>query len=276
MTSTSQISPEIPVYRIGSVPYLNVQPMLWAIHKGLVGQGRASIHGEVPRQLAALLAAGQFDTAIVPVFEYLRHPDLYHYIPAGAIACNGPVASVMLYSAQPMEELKTIYLDSSSLTSVHLFRVIAAERGLHFDYLDTNQHPVPRPLSPGAGWVVIGDPAIAETGRHPNTLDLGEAWKELTGLPFVFAAWLTPRAPAPAGLGDLLAESLDYGLKHLPQIAEDVAEQFGVMPEYALQYFSNSIQYHLGNDELAGWAHFALLCHRHGLIKSLPPLRPAF
>lgn len=258
---------------LGTVPYLNVQPMLWAIEQGICGSG-VSIISEVPRRLAASLAAGAYDTAIVPVFEYFRHPDLYTYIRGPVIASRGEVYSVLLFSAEPWEKLKRVYLDTSSLTSVHLFKILAAEKGIELEYLDAGSHSVPFPLPPGTGWVVIGDRAIAEQGRHPFALDLGLAWRELTNLPFVFAAWLVPSGIQKPELVALLNESLELGMQNLEKVAADSAVRFGVSQEFALRYFTSFIQYYLGDEELAGWAEFGRLCHKHGLISNLPELRP--
>ncbi len=258
---------------LGTVPYLNVQPMLWAIERGLVGKG-ISIVSEVPRRLAASLNNGAYDTAIVPVFEYFRHPNQYTYIQGPVIASRGEVYSVLLFSTEPWETLKRVYLDSSSLTSVNLFKVLAAEKGLHVEYIDTSHHAPPLPLPPGTGWVVIGDPAMAQRGMHPCSMDMGLAWRDLTGLPFVFAAWLAPRNLRKPGLAELLNESLETGLQNLERVAADSAARFGFSPQFALRYFTTHIHYHLGNEELAGWAEFGRLCYKHGLTSSLPELQP--
>lgn len=247
--------------------------MLWAIENKLVG-AVVTIVPAIPRSLASALAGGAYDAAIVPVFEYFRHPELYTYVPGPVIASRGEVHSVFLYSADTWTTLKTVYLDKSSLTSVNLFKVLAAEKGVDLRYVDTSEQPVPYPLPPGTGWVVIGDPAIAEWGRHPHTLDLGLAWKELTGLPFVFAAWLVPHGVRQPGLAALLSESLRLGLANLQQVCNDSAARFGVTPEFALRYFTRYLHYHLGYEELAGWAEFGRLLYKHGLISVPPPLRP--
>src|SRR5690606_13960276 len=121
--------------------------MIWAINKGLTGR-RVSVIPRVPRELASELYTGHFDTAIVPVFEYFRHPGHYRYINGPVIATRGAVLSVMLYSAEPISKLKTVYLDASSLTSVHLFQVLAAEGGYQLNFVDTGSNPVRLPLPP--------------------------------------------------------------------------------------------------------------------------------
>ena len=258
---------------LGIVSYLNVQPIIWAIEKGLVGNN-VQVVPEVPRRLAENLSKGAYHTGIVPVFEYFRRPGFYTYLQAPGIAARGEVYSVVLYASEPMERLSTVYLDASSLTSVHLFKVLAAEKGLDLTFLDTGEHRVPHPLPADTGWVVIGDPAIAEVGRHPYSVDLGLAWQELTGLPFVFAAWLVPQNVHRDGMAQLLIQSLAVGLENIEKVAADSSVRFGVTPEFALRYFTNYIQYHLGDEELAGWNEFGRLCHKHGLIPELPDIRP--
>jgi chorismate dehydratase len=257
---------------IGTVPYLNVQPMVWAIEQGLVGND-VKLVPAVPSKLADMLARGECDTAIVSVFEYFRRPELYTYLDAPVIGARDEVFSVMMYSSQPWESLRRVYLDASSLTSVNLFKVLSAEKGLALEYLDTAQHAVPRPLPPGTGWVVIGDPAIAEAGKHPCSVDLGLEWHRLTGLPFVFAAWLVPEGERPRGMADLLNRSLEMGLANLEQVARDSAARFGVTAEFALRYFTKYISYHFGKEELAGWNAFGELCLKHRLITKVPEFR---
>jgi chorismate dehydratase len=260
-----------PPFKIGIVSYLNVQPLIWQFRNE---PEKVTITSEIPRKLAESLYHGAYDSAIVPVFEALRHPGIYSYIPGSAIAATGPVDSVMLYSSCPLENIRTVYLDSSSLTSVNLFKVIAAERGLQIEFRSTEVHPVPLPLPGDTAWVVIGDPAIAQREKHPFVHDLAGMWVELTGLPFVFAAWLVPRAANPQGLGTLLREAREWGMAHLPEIAAATAEKFGTTPEFALSYFSNSLHFDLGEEEMKGWRHFGKLCHKHGLIPSVPEIRP--
>lgn len=257
---------------IGTVPYLNVQPMVWAIEQGLTGKD-ATLLPEVPSQLAKRLVRKECDTAIVSVFEYYRNPDLYTYIDAPVIASRNNVYSVMMYSADPWEKLTTVYLDAASLTSVNLFKVLSAEKGLNFEFRDTSRYPVPEPLPRGTGWVVIGDPAIAEAGKHPYAIDLGHEWKNLTGLPFVFAAWLVPAGIIRPGMAELLNESFRLGWENLEIVARDSAERFGISPEFALLYFTKNIHYHFGEAELAGWNAFGKLCYKHGLISKVPVLR---
>ena len=259
---------------LGTVPYLNVQPIIWALETGRLACPGLKIVPEVPRILAAELFEGRYDAAIVPVYESIRHPETYRYLNAPVIAARGAVYSVMLFSASPWEELHTIWLDRSSLTSVHLVQVLSAEKGLSIIFRDFGDQAMPALLSAGEGMVVIGDPAFAQHGRHAYAYDLALEWQAITALPFVFAAWLVPPGEHPAGMAAILIESLEIGLNCLEEVAKDSARRFGVTEEFALRYFTNNIHYELGPEELAGWQEFARLCFKHGLAKQPVTLRP--
>lgn len=264
--------------RIGTVPYLNVQPLIWAIQRGHVdpaafGFAGADVEGAVPRELASRLAAGEFDVALVPVFEYLRNPE-YSIARGGAIATHGRVGSVTIFSEEPLDRVRVIHLDPGSLTSVNLTRIVAAERGLRVRF---DEGPAPaapgEPLPSGMARLLIGDPAIAESGRHRHQYDLGTLWFELTGLPFVFAAWLVRNGAHSASAAGFLARSRDVGVENLELVASETAAEFGVTPEFALRYFRENLHFFLGPMEEGGWRRYAELAARHGLIDRVPELR---
>jgi len=174
--------------RLGIVPYLNVLPLLEGLdatfpaHQWL----RAT-----PRQLGEALQRRDLDIAIVSTFEGLRCG--YQLLPGAMIGANGPVRSVALYSKVPLHQIRHILLDRASLSSVALVRILAND----LLQIDPVYETSPEPFTPEFCWqdnkhdalVVIGDTALAWEHTFPYTLDLGEGWKRLTGLPFVFAGW---------------------------------------------------------------------------------------
>jgi chorismate dehydratase len=256
--------------RIGTVPYLNVQPLIWALETRRVEAAALEGHPfEIlpahPRELAGRLRAGEFDAAIVPVFEYFQTPG-YRIVRAGALATQREVGSVTVFSDTPLEEVCRIHLDPSSLTSVNLLRVLASERGLRAELVDDGRGDEPgAPLAAGEARLLIGDPAIAAAGRHRFAHDLGRMWHEMTGLPFVFAAWLAhPRADG-LPLERMLGRSREIGAANLDRIAEESAARFGTTPEFARRYFRENMSYELGERELEGWRRFWELAHKHGL-----------
>jgi chorismate dehydratase len=255
--------------RLGVVSYLNVQPLIWPIEKGLVETeaGKVEIIPAVPRQLASQLRGGDYHAAIVPVFEYLLNP-VYTIVPGACIGTHGRVGSVILFSDCRLEDVRRIQLDQSSLTSVNLTRVIVAELGLKVEFCEGDDcRPVPEAR------LLIGDPAIAELGKHPYEYDLGLLWYELTGLPFVFAAWLAHPFARKVRLNKLLKNSREIGVNHLREVAEERAAEFGATPDFAYDYFRHNLTYSLTAQHLRGWRTFARLCEKHGLIEAAPALQ---
>lgn len=268
------------VIRLGAVPYLNVQPLIWPfLHpgSGLYSQSSSvEIQSLEPRPLAAALRAGQYSAAIVPVFEYLKNPDLYKIVSGVSIATRGAVKSVMLFSSVPIDSIKTVFLDQASLTSVHLVQVLLGERGLRPEYRDTSDQDCKwkagLPLAEGESGLLIGDAALWESGRHKFTYDLGLLWNELTGLAFVFAAWLVHRDCGDADLGPLLRAAREEGIARIPEIAGHADSEFGVARETAQAYLTENIWYGLEEADLAGLAKFGEFCVKYGFIGVNPPL----
>ena len=163
--------------RVGSVPYLNAKPLTRFIASPVARLD--------PNQLAAELRAGNLDSALVPLMEVLESPaNMYRVVDGLAIGAERSVFSVYLNYSVPLAKIKTVALDPASKTSVELARLVLGK----FHRLK------PRYVSPGEpadAQLLIGDPAIAHRQAHPeqNYLDLATAWRENTGLPFVFAVW---------------------------------------------------------------------------------------
>ena len=191
-------------WRIGSVPYLNARPLIYGI------EDRVTVC--TPSRLADLLHRRQFDVGLVPVAEVLLH-DQYDVLDGIAIASRGPVASVFLVRRVPIEQIRRVAVDPASRTSAWLVRVVL-KYGYH---VEPEFYPLAGPpkLSDHEAMMLFGDGAIEY--RHRNggegaPLDLGEAWTEMTGLPFVYAVW--------AMQGGREAESVERGAWSVERKAE--------------------------------------------------------
>ncbi len=239
-------------FRIGSVPYLNAVPLT----RGLENQ----IQFVVPSKLAELLQRDELDAALVSVVEVLFH-DRYDILDSIAIASLGEVKSVFLAHRRPLEEVKEVYCDTASLTSVNLLRVLLAERGLKPEF---------KPLASYAPdqmpdfVMLIGNPAIdfLRAPHEHEIFDLGAAWYEMTGLPFVFAVWALRRGVENRALRRILREARDFGLDTLDYI---IASSSEYDLNFRKDYLGWHIHYHLGSDEKRGLAHFITLLRKHGL-----------
>ncbi len=238
-----------PTLRIGSVPYLNAVPLTCGLERDCTFLP--------PSQLAAELHAGRLDAALVSVTEVLLR-DGYDVLDGAAIASDGPVASVFLAHREPLEQIGTVHLDPASCTSVNLLRVLLAERGLQPEFLPLPDYVAATRFN---NLLLIGNPAIEfRRAPHPHALwDLGEAWRELTGLPFVYAVWALRRGAPPELRARLLAAK-SAGLATLRQI---IRERTEYDLEFRSAYLGGNIRYELGNREKAGVARFAELLQTH-------------
>lgn len=256
--------------RLGIVPYLNVQPLIWSLQSSQSTEYKnVIIRASAPRTLADELHRGEHDVAIVPVFEFLLHPLIYTIVPGASIAARREVYSVLLFSSIPLQQIRRIHLDTGSLTSINLLRVLLAERGLSPELMDAHWQPG-QTLQPGDAALLIGDPAIQQRGRHTHQYDLGTLWNDLTGLPFVFAAWLVNSDARHLPLNALLLDAKNAGLRNIGEIAREAGPRFGIPADEALRYFQENLCYDLGDKELAGWRRFAELCEKHKLAPAVP------
>ena len=233
--------------RIGCVKYLNSRPLICA-YDGLVVF-------EHPSVLARMLAAGELDAALVPTFEVLRAPG-YALVDGAAIACDGPVYSVLLAYRGELKDVQSVALDPASLTSAHLVQVLLAE------YHDC------RPVfgREGEAQLIIGNQAIdfrMEDEGSWNVLDLGEEWKLRTGLPFVFAMWAlrpgTDRAAAEA-----LRRLKTEGIRQIPELID--LETFATR-EIRHRYLTEHIRFDIGEEGKRAVAKYRELLTKHGLIE---------
>lgn len=245
-------------FRVGSVPYLNAVPLTRGLESDTIFLP--------PAQLAERLRAGELDAALVSVTEVL-FSDRYDVLDGIAVASLGEVKSVFLAHRIPIQEMAVIHCDPASLTSVNLLRVLLAERGLRPEFKPLESYE-PARLPDCA--LLIGDRAL-DMLRVPHAhaiWDLGSAWFDLTGLPFVYAVWAIRRGIDHRELGRQLREAKAFGLETLDYIISS-----GTQYDHAFRkdYLSWHIHYHLGSDEKRGLQRFIELLERHGLGPVFPP-----
>jgi len=192
-----------------------------------------------PTDLARKLWEGQVDLALVPVWEVLGRPRV-RVLDGVAIGSKGPVRSVGVFHDRPIADCKTIEITPHSATSVQLWKLIAKHRGISLVE-----------KKPADARLLIGDVALEEWSRRAGqgVLDLGQAWTEWTGKPFVYAVWaLGPKAQdGQAGLDRFRRACLE-GIKKRDELTKDPREK---------EYLTGCIQYGLGPEEKDGLAEFA-------------------
>lgn len=242
--------------RVGRLPYLNVHPF----HAGWRGEEPRWVEGS-PRQIGELAAGGQLDAAPLASRDALALRDRFRPLADLGIACSGAVGSVLLLSQRPVQDLSgcAIALTGESRTSRALLRILLSERVSLSGHVYVEDH------AEAQARLCIGDQALLAMaeGRWPEVLDLGAAWREWTGLPFVYARWVVrrdvERGPARA-LAEALARSLrapwSLGSCRLPE---------GCDPSGARHYLARFV-YRLGVEEERGLRRFHQELVRHGLL----------
>ncbi len=255
--------------RIGSVPYLNAKPLIAWFHSKEC-DANVEISYAVPSQLAAQLRRGELDVAMVSTFELFQNPGLT-IVPGISISADGPVKSVRLFSKVPIEDIKSVGLDSSSLTSCALIRVlvtdlyaISPEYFSHFPDLDAM-------LAQYDSGLIIGDLKLFESDGL-EVMDLGGAWKRLTGLPFCYAAWLA-RIDAPAETAEVLDYARAWGCARLDAVADEWAPRMSLPLERVRDYLIDIMRYDLSEDKWRALEEFQARCLKYNLVDTILPLR---
>ncbi|MGQ0703858.1 MAG: menaquinone biosynthetic enzyme MqnA/MqnD family protein [Gemmatimonadales bacterium] len=251
--------------RLGRIPWINCYPVYGAIDRGIVPIDAELITGTAA-DLNDLLAAGELDVSVVSAVEYARNAAGYHLLPDLAITSDGPVHSVALYSKRPVHALDgaTVLRSASSRTSVLLLELLCRQRWRvrpKFATVRAESGDLEALRGfPHEAVLVIGDAALvlATEGRYPYRTDLGSAWKEWTGLPFVFAVWAARRQAnheAVQAVHRALLASRAWGLEHLEDLARAAADQTGLPLETCREYLGD-LDYALSYRHLAGLTDF--------------------
>lgn len=254
----------VPAPRIGGVTYLNAWPVLYGL---MLGREPVHVRMAFPSLLAARLNARECDLALAPVATLALRGG-FELAPRICIGADGEVASVLIVSERPLEDLSLLLLDTQSKTSVVLAQLVAAHlrRGRSLALRAYDQANLEREVGGTTGAVVIGDRALAVRERFPHVLDLGGAWRAWTGLPFVFAAWIAQRGVLDDASVAMLDRSLAHGLAARREIAHLWVAQHGGEPAFFEHYLSEHIRYGLDERFRAGLEEFFGRARAAGLL----------
>jgi chorismate dehydratase len=248
---------------------------MWDFEQGRGGKD-FDITYTVPSQCAAELQRGTADIGIIPSAAYASIPEL-SIVPGIAIASKQAVRSILLVSRMPMNEIRTVALDNSSLTSVALTRVLFEKYwggAREFSSLAPNLEKM---LDRHDAALLIGDPALQVDRTRYQSWDLAEEWIRFTGKPFVFAFWAVRQEALKASSLDLAAifqESRDHGLQpaSLSRIAKTWAPKTGLQEEDVVQYLTTNIYYYLDGTCLEGLRLFYQYAHECKALPQAPEL----
>ncbi len=269
----------MPGLRISAISFLNTAPLMWDFEHGDAGRD-FQIEYTIPSACAAALAANQADIGIIPAFTYAQIPDLV-ILPNIAIAAKGPVRSILLVGKKPIEEMRTVAVDTSSRTSVALLQVLFTK------FLGGARELKPHPpkldemLRDHDAALLIGDAALQvplDAGYH--LYDLAQIWRERTGQPFVFAFWAVRldalnRLAKDVCLTKVFQQSRDHGLEpqNLDVIAKEWSPKLDLSEDDIRSYLTENIHYYLDRENHAGLKLFLQYSQEIGLIPTVPDLR---
>jgi chorismate dehydratase len=236
--------------KVAAVSYLNTKPLLYGIRHHPVLQEIELIE-DYPAKIAQMLMDDKVDAGLIPVAVLPGMPQ--HYIITDyCIGTEGSVASVCIFSQVPMEEIRRVYLDYQSRTSVNLAKILLREYWKkEVEFIDARGEVFRHYIDGCTAGVIIGDRALEQRLQSKYIYDLGEAWKQHTGLPFVFAAWIANKK-LPAAFVSAFNEANAIGLQHIEEvIAENPYQGFDLR-----KYYSECISYTLTEEKKKGLALF--------------------
>jgi chorismate dehydratase len=234
--------------RISTISFLNTVPLMWDFEHGSAGAD-FDLSYTVPSSCAADVQAGRADIGIIPAAAYAQIPDLA-ILPGVAIAARRPVRSILLVSKVPLEKIGRVALDTSSMTSVALTKVLF-DQWLGLGRSFTPMAPdIDVMLRDHDACLVIGDTALRVDRSKYLAFDLAEEWIRFTGKPFVFAFWAIRRAAltnVSADLAAIFQNSRDHGLQseNIDSIAREWAKRVGLSEAEVRSYLTENIHYHL-------------------------------
>jgi chorismate dehydratase len=272
--------------RVGHIQFLNCLPIYWGLMRSGALLG-VDLHKDTPDRLNEALVAGDLDIGPISLVEYLRHADELLVLPDLAVGSDGPVLSVNLVSTVPLTDLDgaRVALGSTSRTGVLLAQLLLEDHyGVHPDYFRCPPDLTEMLLEASAG-VLIGDVALRARHEAPArglaVTDLGEAWRDWTGHPMVFAVWAVRRDFAARHPGmvkevhDAFLRSRDLCMAELDDVAL-AASRWEPFDAATLADYFRALDFSLGPRQVAGVREFARRAAARGAVPPLPPGGPEF
>lgn len=224
--------------RVGAVSYLNTKPLLYGIKNSPIIE-EISLIEEYPARIADKLLQDEIDIGLVPV-AIIPEMKEFHICTDYCIGSNGSVASVCLFSEVPLDQISTVILDYQSRTSVLLAEILFEKYWKQKPVFVQADHDFIDQIGGTTAAVLIGDRALIQRSVSAYVYDLGEAWKALTGLPFVFAAWISNKKLDSLWIGRF-EEANAYGVRNIPQVLEQITDVFFDFEKYYTRYLSYNL-----------------------------------
>lgn len=231
--------------KVAAVSYLNTKPLVYEFERGAM-QDQLDFTFDYPAKVAAMLLKGEVDLGLVPVAIIPQMPESY-IISDYCIGASRPVASVCLFSEVPLHDIQKIILDYQSRTSVALLKVLVKEYWKISPEFVNAENDFENNIKGTTAGVIIGDRALLHREKTAHVYDLAEEWQRMTGLPFVFAVWLSNKK-----LPDDFIAAFNTNLKNGLQKIDSIVSEID-FPDYDLSvYYKENIDYIFDDAKRAG------------------------
>lgn len=232
--------------KISAVSYLNTVPFIYGIEKDKALLDQIHLSKDIPSECARKLIDNEVDLGLVPVATLLKL-DSYALVSDYCIGSIGKVKSVLLVSDVPLNEIKSIFLDYQSRTSVLLCQVLCKRFwNIDVDFLPSKEGYEELIQGNQAG-VIIGDRTFNLPRTFNYTYDLSEEWHKWKGLPFVFASWVSNKK-LDQGFLNQFNQALKIGIENKEKSIVNLPNQKLSFAEQK-SYISENINYHF-NDKM--------------------------
>jgi chorismate dehydratase len=227
---------ELEKIKVGIVNYLNTRPLLYGLER-LPVKEKIALRGDHPARIAELLLTDEIDLGLVPVAVLKKIPG-YHIVGDHCIGTEGEIASVALFSEVPVQEIKKVYLDYQSRTSVQLLKYLMKEYwGIDPEMVDAENEDYRTEIKGTTAGLVIGDRAFEQRKRSTFIYDLGSEWRAITGMPFVFAVWASKKKLPEDFISEFNAAN-DAGLSHIDEIVANASFDLYDLKKYYTLHLS--------------------------------------
>lgn len=233
--------------RVGIVNYLNTKPLIYGLERQPMNE-MIELVGAYPSRLAQMLTDDEIDVGLIPVAAIPQLPASY-IIGNYCIGAEGEIASVCLFSEVPMNEIEKVYLDYQSSSSVALLQWLMKEYwGINPEILAAEDESYRNNIKGTTAGLVIGDRALEQRKISTYIYDLGSEWRAITGLPFVFAAWVSTKPLPAADFIEAFDTANAMGLQHIDEIVSGI--------DYTIydlkKYYKLHVNYHLDDRKREG------------------------
>ena len=235
-------------YKVSAVSYLNTIPFIHGIKSSNIYDS-IDLQLDFPSECARKLSEHEVDIALVPVAVLKQNPS-FNIVSDFCIGADGDVDTVCLYSNVPLEEIEELLLDYQSITSVELLRILCREYWKISPKFQNSEKGFENKIEERTAALIIGDRAFTANKKYKYVYDLPEIWKEMTGLPFVFACWISNKNIDKNFLSEFNS-ALKFGLSEIDKAVEIEKHNYPHCNN-PNDYLNNKISYILNEEKRKG------------------------